>query len=155
MDESATIHAKPIAITPGGILDATSETQILINMYRTIARKSMILVPRGSQNQPKLCPGERRKRSWKQVGSGTPKKCQRQVRGTPFLAPLGRFWAPLGVNLAPSGGPRMPKWIPKSSPDRSKWCPGEGLWQKLENLIESCLEIVSFWMCWAHRNVYI
>ena len=72
---------------------------------------------KGYQNQPKGCPGELRKRSWKQVGSGTPKKCQRQVRGTRFWVPYGRSWAPFWVPLGAKGSQNQVFWrqdAPKS-----------------------------------------
>ena len=62
---------------------------------------------KGYQNQPKGCQGELRKRSWKQVGSGTPKKCQQQVRGTPFWVPFGRSGAPFWAPLAAKGFPKQ------------------------------------------------
>ena len=61
---------------------------------------------KGYQNQPKGCPGELRKRSWKQVGSGTPKK---------MLTPgarhtlLGTIWAILGAILGTAGRQGVPK----------------------------------------------
>ena len=80
-----------------------------------IIRKSKILIPKGSKNQLKWCTGELRKLSWKQVGSGTPKKCQRQVRGTPFWVPFGWSWAPFWAPLAAKGLPKSKVLAPGCS----------------------------------------
>ena len=37
---------------------------------------------------------------------------------SPILAHFGRFEAPLWANMAPNGGPRVPKWRPKSMKNR-------------------------------------
>ena len=66
--------------------------------------------PRGSQNQLKLFRGPLRKRSWKQVGSGTPKKCQRQLRGTLIWVLFGCSWAPFWPPLGAKGSQSQAFW---------------------------------------------
>ena len=58
---------------------------------------------RGSQNQPKWCPGALRKRPWEQVGSRLLKKAPRLPINLRLLAPLGRFWAPFWAQLGAKG----------------------------------------------------
>ena len=70
---------------------------------KTCFRNALNMMPKSiqihsklGQNQPKWCQGVLRKRPWEQVGSGTPKKCQRQVRGTRHF---GYRWAPRGPKI--------------------------------------------------------
>ena len=111
----------------------------------------MILVPRGSQNQPKWCPGALRTRSWKQVGSGTPKKWQGHTLLDPLWAPFGRSWAPFWAPLGAKGSPNQTFWhqdAPKSQNMTSRMRHQN----KFEIWMESRSENEDFWMCWIHRN---
>ena len=120
----------------------------LINAYRTIVRKSMILVRGGSQNPLKWCPGDLRKPPLKQVGSATPQKCQRHVRGAPFWIRFGRPRAPFWTSLGAKGIPKSTVLVPKSRNMTSR----TRHQKQFEMLIKIYSKNVNFWTGWTHRN---
>ena len=133
-------HLKFGAFTPEDakrwpeLISKTSSTCVEQNL-----RKSMMLVPSPPQNQPKWCPGALRKRSSKQVGCGTPKKCQRHTL-------LGTFWAILVSILATTGRHGIPKssiFAPGCAKISKHDIQNEAS-KKNEIPIEFCLENVSF-----------
>ena len=89
---------------------ARNYVQNIIKMWPKTMRNSMILVPRGSQNRSKLFRGALRKRSWKQVGPGTPKKCQRQLHGTSIWVLFGWSWAPFWPPLGAKRSQNQAFW---------------------------------------------
>ena len=120
-------------------------------MWRKNVRKSMILVPRGSQNRSKLFRGALRKRSWKQVGSGTPKKCQRQLHGTSIWVLFRWSWAPFWPPLGAKGSQNQAFWHQGCAKIWKYDIQNEAP-EKNEISIELCPENVNFWMGWISRN---
>ena len=87
---------------------------------RLAIRKSMILVPMGSQTPSKRCPGVLRSKFWKQVCSVISKKSQRQVRSTPFWHNLANLGAILGT-AGRQGGPIIIRSGTKMRPNLKTW----------------------------------
>ena len=70
-------------------------------------------------NRLKNAPGSVWGWTWKQNGHMMPPPQSGPSGNFSFiLAHFGRFEAPLWANLAPKGGPRLPKWRPKSMKNR-------------------------------------
>ena len=117
-----------------------NDIENLINAYRTIVRKSMIFILRGSQNPLKWCPGGLRKPPLKQVGSGFGQECQRQVRGAPFWIRFGRprapFWTPLGAKVISKSTVLAPKSRNMTSRMRHH--------KQFDMLIKICFKNVNF-----------
>ena len=55
---------------------------------------------------------------WKHYGHRMPDENGPPLFFSPILVLSGRFEAPLWANLAPHGGPKLPKWRPKSMKNR-------------------------------------
>ena len=86
--------------------DAKRWPYLFLKSFQTNHTKIHDFGVKGYQNQPKGCPGELRKRSWKQVGSGTPKSANARCAAHAFgyhMGDLGRHfgyrWAPRGPKI--------------------------------------------------------
>ena len=75
----------------------------LFKVYRNVMRKSMVLAPRCSANQPKWCPGALRKRPWEQVRSRTAMARARDNGLEAFRCHLGDFGRHFGTQLCAKG----------------------------------------------------
>ena len=123
--------------------DPKSKTNGYLKSHEYVSKimeKSMELVPRGSQNLPKWCPGALPKQPWKQVG--------------PRLSLADTFWmlsestwtildAILGPSWAPRGSQNQAFWhqvVPKSQ----KLIARMGYQKKHDLSIESSSENVRF-----------